>query len=75
MDCYSIGAADISIKDFALGWTVVILTVLFPYFDRNREIQQTTFQTTVSLQRSRGYGFKQYSGNFGKEKSEFQVRN
>ena len=50
MDCYSVGAANISIEDFAVGWTVVILTVLFPYLDGNREIQQTTFQIAVSLQ-------------------------
>ena len=49
LDCYSVGVADISIEDFAVGSTVVILTVLFPYPDGNREIEQTKFQTVVSL--------------------------
>ena len=49
LDFYSVGAADISIEDFAIGATVVILTVLFPYPDVNREIKQTKFQTAVTL--------------------------
>ena len=62
LDCYSVGAADISIKDYAVGSTVLILTVLFPYPDGNREIRLSKFQTAVSLQRPRGStGFKQYS--------------
>ena len=62
LDCYSVGAADISIEDFAVGLAVVILTVFFPSPDRNREIQQTKFQMAVSLQRPRGsMGFTQYS--------------
>ena len=35
---YSVGAADISIEDFAVGSTVVILTVLFPYPDGNSRL-------------------------------------
>ena len=38
------------------------LTVLFPSTDRNRDIQQTKFLTTVCLRRPRGsMGFTQYS--------------
>jgi len=62
LDCYSVGAANISIEDYAVGSTVLILTVLFPYPDGNREIRLSKFQTAVSLQRPRGStGFKQYS--------------
>ena len=61
LDCYSVGAADISIEDYAVGSTVLILTVWFPYLDGNREIQLSKFQTAVSLQRPRGStGFIQY---------------
>ena len=61
LDCYSVGAADISIEDYAVGSTVLILTVLFPYPDGNREIRLSKFQTAVSLQRRRGSkGFMQY---------------
>ena len=34
-----VGAANISIEDFAVGSTILILTVLFPYPDENRELQ------------------------------------
>ena len=62
LDCYSVGAAVISIEDFAVDSTVVILTVLFPYTDRNRCILQTKSQTAVSLQQHRdSMGFPQYS--------------
>ena len=62
LDCYSVGAADISIEDYAVGSTVLILTVLFPYPDGNREIRLSKFQTAVSLQRPKGsMGFTQYS--------------
>ena len=40
-----IGAANISIEEIAIGSTIVILTVLFPYSHGNREIWQTKFQT------------------------------
>ena len=62
LDCYSVGAADISIEDYAVGSTVLILAILFSYSDGNREIQQTKFQTAVSLQQPRdSMGFTQYS--------------
>ena len=54
LDCYTVTAADISIEDYAVGSTVLILTVLFPYPDGNREIRLSKFQTAVSLQRPRG---------------------
>ena len=62
LDCYSVGAADISIEDYAVGSTFLILTVLFPYPDGNREIRLSKFQMAVSLQRPRGSTvFTQYS--------------
>ena len=62
LDCYSVRAADISIEDFTVGSTIAILTVLFSYPDGIKEIQQTKFQTAVSLQRPRGsMRFMQYS--------------
>ena len=62
LDCCSVGAANISIEDYAIGSTVLILTVLFPYPDRNRELRLSKFQTAVSLQQPRGStGFTQYS--------------
>jgi len=39
LDCYSIGAANISIEDFAVGSTIVILTVLLSYSGGIKEIQ------------------------------------
>ena len=51
LDCFSVGAADISIENFAVGPVVVILTV-----------HQTNVQSAVSLQRPRGStGFTQNS--------------
>ena len=38
LDCHSVGAVDTSIGDFAVGSTVVILTVLFPYPDGNSRL-------------------------------------
>ena len=62
LDCCSLGAANISIEDCAVGLAVVILPVLFPYPDRIREIQQTKFQMAGSLQQPRGStGFTRYS--------------
>ena len=62
LDCYSVGAADISIKDYAVGSTVFILTVTFPYPDGKREIRLSKFQMAVSLQQPRSStGFTQYS--------------
>ena len=59
---YSVGAADISIEDYAVGSTVLILTVLFSYLEGNREIRLSKFQTAVSLQQPSGStGFMQYS--------------
>ena len=59
LDCYSVVAADISMEDFAVSLSVVILTV---YPDGNGQIKQTKFQTAVSHQRPTGSkGFMQYS--------------
>ena len=49
LDCHSVGAANISIEDYAVGSTVLILTVLFPYPDGNREIRLSNFLMVVSL--------------------------
>ena len=38
LDCYSVSATNISIKDFAVGSTVVIPTALFPHPDRNSRL-------------------------------------
>ena len=43
LDCHSVGAADISMEDYAVDSTVLILTVLFPYPDGNREIRLSKF--------------------------------
>ena len=50
LDCYSVGAADISIEDYAVGSTVLILTLLFPYPDGNRAIRLSKFKMAVPLQ-------------------------
>ena len=47
LDCYSVGAADTLIEDYAVGSTVLILTVLFPYPDGNR-LRLSKFQTAIS---------------------------
>ena len=49
LDCYSVGAAGISIEDYAVGSTVLILTVLFPYPDGNREIRLSKFESLKRL--------------------------
>ena len=59
LDCHSVGAADVSIEDYVVGSTVLILTVLFPYPDGTREIRLSKFQAAVSPQGPRGSnGFK-----------------
>ena len=48
--CYSVGATNITIEDYAVGWTVVILTVLYSYQEGNTKIKRLDLFSDVGIQ-------------------------